>query len=118
MTTNFPVVSRGAADSVAAPTEGWADVTTTTTSEEVNLSAYGRRYVYIEATGDDHYIIFTNTSGQAIVTGTAATVGTAAVPRLVPVGAGRGISVVVPEKYSIMRYRAVSGTGALRVTRT
>lgn len=119
--TRFPTVADGAARSIAGPTEGWADVTTSTTDEYVNLELYAGRYVTIEATSADHFVLFINESDfekatpTTITTGAVATVGDPC-PRTVV--AGTSIDVVVPSGRTVLVYRTVSGTGKLRVTRS
>lgn len=114
--TKFPTVPAGAAQSVAGPTQGWADASTSTTEEYIDLSAWRGHYVTIEAETVDHYIAFTTAASGTIVTGAAATVGTALVPRTVV--AGQSIDVVVPKGAPFLVYRTVSATGLLRAVRS
>lgn len=114
--TKFPTVPAGAAHSIVGPTQGWCDASTSTSDETIDLSVWAGHYITLEAETADCYVAFTNDATDTIVTGVAATVGTAMVPRTVSVGVA--VDVVVPKGASIMVYRTVSGTGVLRAVRS
>lgn len=111
---NRGTVSEAAARSIVGPTVGWSDASTSTTDEEIDLSAWAGRYVRIEVYTADHYICFTDTSGSAITTGVAATVGTVMVPWTI--AAGDSIQCVVPTSATILVYRTTAATGGIRVS--
>ena len=115
--TKFPSVSYGAANSIAAPTEGWADATTTTTPENIDLTAWAGSYITIECETDDHYVLFDTDGSTTIQAGAQATVGSGDVPRTIYSGAPNPPMVVPPGKPFLV-YRAVAATGTLRVTRS
>lgn len=117
-----PVVGDGAARSVAAPGPGFADVTTTTTDEVVDLTQYAGVYVRIQVTGDDHYVSFQEATG-----GTNSTAANALdasgffqdddIPEIIPANEYR--DYVVPRKRPFLTYRSVSTTGgAIRIWRS
>lgn len=113
--TDFPVVPDGASRSIVGPTVGWCDATTSTSDENVSMSAWAGHYITIEAITADHYIAFSDDPAETIETG-AASVNTLAVPRTIP--AGQSIDVVVPKGSYYLIYRTVSGTGILRAVRS
>lgn len=112
-TPNTDTVADAHARSVTGPTVGFCDATTTTTDESVDLSAWAGRYVEIYCEGDDHYVCFSASSAETIETGAQA-VGTAAVPIRIYVGQA-GVHRLVPRKATFLIYRAVAGTGVIRV---
>lgn len=141
--TNFPVVRPSTADSIAAPTIGWADATCSTTEEYLQLNdvtdgtntgvGWDGSYVTFEAEGDDIYVLFTSDAAETIATGasgteTAMTIGgvardvltTAAidVPRTIYQGVPNP-PMVIPKGKPILVYRTKSAaTATLRMTRS
>ena len=103
-------VAAAAAQSVQGPTVGFADVTTTTSVESVDLSAWADRYVTIACEDEDHYICFGTTISLS-----AGAVGTAGIPRRITKD-NEGRDFVVPRNAATLYYRAVSGTGKIRVS--
>lgn len=106
-------VSISAAASVVGPTVGFCDATTSTTDEDVDLTEWAGRYVDIYCETEDHYVYFADATGGAAVL-TAQSVGTVAIPaRINKAGEGKGF--VVPKEAPFLTYRAVTGTGIIRV---
>lgn len=112
----YPTVPDGAARSVAGPTEGFADVTTSTTAESFDLSAWAGRYVKIYCETQAHYFAFVATAATAL-NESAATSATAAVVDRLEAG-GDGVQVVVPGSHPFLKYKAITGTGTIRVIRS
>lgn len=121
--SKYSVVPDGAARSVAGPSEGWADVTTSTTAESIDLSIYAGMYVEIQVEDQAHYVAFVESAATALATGAAGTVSSgaltaaaAAVPRKIP--ADGSIHRVVPAGAPILKYATLTGTGKIRVLRS
>lgn len=113
-TPNRNNVADAHARSVMGGQVGWADVTTSTSEETVDLSAWAGLYVLIECEIDDHYFAFMADAATALDTDAAA-VGTVGVPEIVHTGS-EGKHRVVPEDRPILRYRTlVSAAASLRV---
>lgn len=116
-----PTVSDGAARSLATPGPGFADVTTTTTDEDLDLTQYIGVYIRVQVYGDAHYVSFQADTGGA---NSAAANALDAdgffqdddIPEIIADGDFR--DYVVSRGRPFLTYRAVSGTGAIRVWRS
>ena len=117
-----PVVGDGAARSVAAPGPGFADVTTTQTDEDVDLSAYAGMYVRVQVYGDDHYVSFQEATGGSNSTAANALDSSGLfqdddIPEIIEANHYR--DYVVPRKRPFLTYRSISTTGGeIRVWRS
>jgi hypothetical protein len=113
MSTNFPTVSRGEADSVTGPqrSQGFQDAAVAAETD-VDLTAYAGHYVCIQGIGDDFDVCFHAATGTAITTTDVAVNATGSVARRVYDG-------IVPAKKPWLRYKPINGTtGSFRVTRS
>jgi hypothetical protein len=118
MSTNFPTVSRGEADSVVGPQndKGFQDAAVAAETE-VDLTAWAGHYVCIQGFGDDFDICFNSATGEAISTGDIAVNAAGQVARRIL--DGEAVHVVVPAKKPILRYKPIAEvTGTFRVTRS
>lgn len=115
---NFPTVSRGAADSVAAPQKGRGFQAVLVTGESwVDLTAWATNYVRITVIGDDYDVCFTNEANDAIDDTNNVAIGAAV---LVPdrIANGQFIDVVVPGSKTILKYKPANGTSStIRIRR-
>lgn len=109
------VVSDAAAYSIQAPIEGLCDATVTTGEESLDCKALVGKYVYVQAEGCDIYVAFAATSTPTINLAAATTV-TAMVPILCKDGVM--VPFVVQADSPVMKYKAKSGSGAIRVVRS
>lgn len=110
-------VSPASAATRYGPTVGYADASTSTSQESVDLSAYEGTYVLIWGESADHYCAFAENSSVSMDVDAAA-LGTAAVPFPVASGAAGAVEFVVPRKRTVLLYRTISGSGTLRVLPT
>ena len=113
--------SRATADpqnalSVAGPTVGFCDASTSTTTEYVDLSDYVDRYVTITCETANHYVCFVANDSATLDTD-AASLGTENVvfPVIAVDNGGQGVPFVVPKAKPFLAYRTISSTGLLRV---
>jgi len=100
------------ARSVTGPSEGMADVNTSTTVEYLNLTAYAGRYVRISVRGDAHYLSFGD-SGSFTMNVGGATTSTAYVA--FEMADGTAEHFAVPRDNPYLGFRAISGAGVVRV---
>ena len=105
-------VASAEAWSVNGPTVGFADVTTSTSDENVDLSTWKGRYVEITTTTAAHYILFDSDGTTTIETGAGA-VGDTDIPGIIAADSSK--HMIVPVSNPFLIYRTVSGTGEIRV---
>lgn len=106
-------VSAAEANTIEAPTVGFADVSTSTSVEYVDLSDYAGGYVTISCETDTHYIAF-GPSNSFTMDVDAAAVGTNYVA--FPVTTSEKFSCVVHADNPFMAYRTLtSGAAIIRV---
>lgn len=119
--TNFPTVSRGVADSVAAAQEDQGFQQTAVTAEgSVDLSAWAGLYIRVQVIGDDYDVCFVEAAATTISTGNIAVGAAGAVAERIAKAdtTGDKTQMVVPGKKTILKYKPVNGTSStIRITR-
>lgn len=114
MTFKVTTVSQAAADSVQGSQGGFCDATTSTSEEGLDLSAFAGRYVKIYCETVDHYYTFAPSGVTGVLDETAKSTYTDYVVDRLEFGA-RGTHEIVPREKPVLRFKAVSGTGKIRI---
>ncbi len=111
--TTKPTVSDSAALTVGIPSVGIADVTTSTTDEYLDLSAFVGKYVTITCEDQKHYIAACEATGTPTITLAAATTPTKYVG--FPIAADIPFHCVPSRDLPRLIVRTATGTGKIRV---
>lgn len=110
------IVGEAHARSVKAPSVGFCDITTSGTTEYLDLSTWVGSYICITVETEDHYISFGTATGFTMDED-AATLGTANVA--FPVTVGEKYHCVVQPTRPWLGYNSISGSaGTIRVHRS
>lgn len=114
--TQKNVVAEADALSVALPSVGLADVTTSTADEYFDLSPFIGKYVTVSVEDQVHFIAACEATGTPTISLAAATTPTKYVG--FPVAPGQPMNFVVSRDFPRLIYRTATSTGKIRVHRT